>query len=216
MNKLKKILVFSLVVILTFALTSCATAEEKSVRGSWKGTVDYTEYANQAISSETGNDDLAYYFQLSDYKFDLTFTFDKDGTYTIEADELSIKNTIDSIKEQRKESFRKYYEDIIKERSLGITVDEYLQDFMQTSLDQIVAESFADDSELVTQFKTDFNKWGKYEVKDGKLYLGLGDDGEVDEDKYYTVKISENEIEFTDYSDNGNAVFPLPFVVTKQ
>ncbi|MDD6808304.1 MAG: hypothetical protein PUD72_07695 [Oscillospiraceae bacterium] len=214
MKNMKRIVTMALALLMLFALSACATDEEKQIRGSWMGTVDYTDYANQAITADTADSNLADYFQISDYKFNLVFTFEKNGTYRIDADEESIRNTINSVKEQRKESFRKYYEDIIKERSLGITVDQYLKDFMQTSLDQLVAESFGDDSELVAKFKADFNKSGDYKIKDGKLYLGLGDDGKVDETKYYTVKLSEKQIEFVNYSDGENAVFPLPFTVT--
>ena len=175
-----------LVLALMLSLTGCG--EQKKFVGSWEATIDLTDFINQGIAED---EEMAEYLEMEEFALVMKVTFKEDGTYKMYVDEKSAEKAFESAKKDFKQGMNEYFEDYIDSTGLGLTVDEVLES-SGVDMDSLVEEAFGE--ELYNSLVKEMASEGKFEAKDGKLYLSDGLDNDIDEDEYDTYEISNNEL----------------------
>ncbi len=227
---MKKItsLVLSIVLVLTLSLSMIGCNEPESSNtlnepessntlsepekfiGSWEASIDCAELFNNLFSAD---EEMGEYIEIEEFELILKVTFKDDGTYKMSVDPKSVEKAVDSLKKDLKKGFTKYFQAVIDSEGLNMTVEELLV-ANGTNLDDLLEEAFGEDD--VDAFVSELESEGKFEVKDGKLYMSDDLDSDIDEDEYETYEISENELKLTDsfgedVEDGKDFIYPITF-----
>lgn len=199
-------------VILMFALLAALSGcgAQKKLVGTWEASVDMTDMINQMIAQD---EDMAKHMKISKLAFFLQFTFNDDGTYRSTIDEKALNTAVETLKKDLKAGCAGYFEEIIADLGVEMTVDQFLAS-SGYSLDEIVDGIIGD--EMVESWKKELNQAGKYEVKDGKLFLSEGKNAEIDKDVYLTYELSGDELKIVSSSNGDDGMEDLlPLVFQK-
>ncbi len=184
-------IVLALVLALSVVMLFSGCGIEKKVVGTWKTTVDFTDSVNEMFTAE-GGEEMAEYFTIKDFKFDVVLTINEDGTYKMSADETSIKTAMTSISTQVTDGMVKMLEDLFKESGIEMTVEEYL-DMQGMTMDDLTKEMMESFNE---EDFSDMESEGTYVIEDTKLKLTeVSEDGTSTTDVYEyvdgTIKVVE-------------------------
>lgn len=185
MKRMKKIVGLIFALMLAIALTGCATDSEKLV-GKWSGKIDVTDLVSDSVA-ESGYGD---YFEFDDMYIVLNTTFNKDGTYSSEIDEASVQNVVDELISAVEDGMYDMLEAEISASGMDMSVEDLLA-FTGLSMDDIIAElkAMLEEEDIVGQMLDGSNAEGKYDAKEGKLFLSAGLDYEIDENVYEVYEL---------------------------
>lgn len=185
--------VLSLVMILAmlFVLGGCGGSDADKLVGTWTTALDLTELLNDEIAA--GDETMAAYVQVKDFTLNMTVTFKEDGTYTMGIDEASMTAAMEGVLAALKDGMYDYFEDVLAEAGLNMTVDELLAE-SGISMDELMDEAFSE--AMKEDMFGDLSSQGNFEVKDGKLFLSDGLDYAVDETIYEVYTLKGNTLTF--------------------
>ena len=166
---MKRIIAVLLTLIMALSLTACSGDDNAKVAGTWKWNCDITELFQEGVNQGAGMD-LA-----TDATMEMVFVLklNEDGTYTLNVDRDALKTSlqtyIDALIPAAVEMIYQQLEDQGMNRAdideamaaEGVTVEEYVQQMMDASIDvDQMMDGLADENES-----------GYFRAAKGKLYL---------------------------------------------
>lgn len=199
MKNVKRIAALLLALVMVFALCACSSDDGKGkdkdkgeakktdaelIVGTWEGEIQLGDLIAEELAADPDMGEMASYFDFSDVTATLTFSFEKDGSYTL---------TMTADNDAFKAAVHKAYEELLTDMldgtgmtledaaaAEGMTVEEFI--------DAVVEDSVGTDDVF-----DDEDDSGEYEIKNGKLYL-FAEGDEKDEGTYYEIKLSEGKL----------------------
>lgn len=166
---MKRIIAVLLTLMMALSLTACSGDDNAKVAGTWKWNCDMTEMFQEGVNQGAGMD------LSTDATMEMVFVLklNEDGTYTLNVDRDALKTSlqtyIDSLIPVAVEMIYQQLEDQGMNRAdideamaaEGVTVEEYVQQMMDASIDvDQMMDGLADENE------SDYFRAAK-----GKLYL---------------------------------------------
>ena len=213
MKNLKKITILIIIcLIIGTVFSACGKSETKKFLGSWKTSIDISNQINEGfLNSYEGISD---YVNVKDMSVYLIYTFKDDGTYSVSVEQESSKASFDNMRKELEAGFEKYFENLLKEQNLSMTVDEFLET-SNTSIDALLEQYIGTDvyNDMVESLELS----GKWKAENGKLYSSDSTDLEVDETEYITYEIDSEVLKLLEVYINGsvetegNWMYPLTF-----
>lgn len=207
----KKIVSILLIAVMLLAFAGCGkskSGDKEQFVGSWKATLDMTDVLNESLREGIGDDEMADYFEIEKFSFDVLFTFNDDGTYSTDVDQASLDKSAEAMREGVKDGLINYFEAMIDEMELEMSVDELLE-LSKISMDDLLEEAMPPDlfDDVVKEFKLK----GNWKAENGKLYTtdSLSDD--VNKSGYELYEITDDGIKLSlvDESEDESGVFPM-------
>jgi len=222
MKKGKRLLALALALLMILALTACGAAKNE-LEGTWNAQMDMRRLLVATVDDEMDFDEFgiepfSFGDFLEDCSVDMSFEFKNDGTYTKSVDEASVRQLrevtakatmefyyelmVRMLMEQLKEyspngSFADVEElDAFLTDVLGMGLDGAIESSLGMSLEDYVEEVLGD--ELWDEVLDGLRGEGKYEAKDGKLFLSDGLNYNIDPEIYDTYTLSGNTLTLTD------------------
>lgn len=186
---MKRIIAAVLALVMMLALVGCGQTEAEKLVGTWTADVDMSSMTNELLASM--GEGAEEYFTFEGFSVTLVMTFNEDGTYSSTIDQASAEAAVDSLMVTLEDGMVKMLEDQLAAAGLAMTVDEMLAASGMTMEDVLAA---VDTSSLVTEMTEGAATEGKFEAKDGKLFLSDGLDYEVDEAVYDTYELDGNSL----------------------
>lgn len=166
---MKRVLAWLMMTLLLLSLTACGSSKNESLEGTWKWNCDMTEMFQEGVNQGAGMD------LSTDATMEMVFVLklNEDGTYTLNVDRDALKTSlqtyIDSLIPVAVEMIYQQLEDQGMNRAdideamaaEGVTVEEYVQQMMDASIDvDQMMDGLADENES-----------GYFRAAKGKLYL---------------------------------------------
>ena len=199
--------------VLVCTLVGCGapgSGDKDAFLGTWEATADLVESINKDLSEGFAGVDegMAEYFKISSFEVTLVYTFNKDDTYSIRLDEDSLKAAIEHTKDEVKDGVGAYFEDVIAEAELDMTVEELLE-ASELDLDDL-ADSAFDYNMIRGSFTNEFECEGKWKAENGQLYLSKSVNEEAD-DLSELYEITSDGIRLTkpEGSEDEMGIYPL-------
>lgn len=183
--------------------------KEKFV-GTWETSIDLTDAVNEEIqnSLDAANADIGEYLNINKFELTLLFEFNDDDTYSLYADESSLDNNIEDLKVDFKDGITAYFEGVIADQGLGMSVDDVLAT-SGLSLDDLVDECVSDD--MFDGVIDEFAAEGKWKAENGKLYATDGVDEDFAENKYQPYEFTSDGIKLlkAEAEEDEFGVYPM-------
>ncbi len=181
----------AVVLLLTMVLSMTGCGEEKSVAGTWEGTIDMTEALNNELTK--ADPEMGKYLKVEDFEITLRLTFGEDGSFKMEADEDSCETAFKNLRKPFEKGIREYLEETMKASGLGnMTLDEVLESAglnLNDMIDDVMEQM--DTSELAESMKQE----GKYTLDGDKLYTYEDD---MDKDVYLVIELNGDTMKITE------------------
>lgn len=187
---MKKILSFSLALLLLVLTFAGCSKETDALIGTWAGEVNYASYFNEGLSSTAGSD-LAAYWKVDEFKLTIVMTFRKDGTYSMTVDKEKLNASIEQLKQTLSAGLTHYMQDLIDASGMETTVEE-LMNTLGISVDTLLADAIND--EVINALIAECTFEGNFDAKDGKLYTSAGKEFSIDKSIYETYEVTENTL----------------------
>lgn len=213
---MKRILAVALSCVMVMLLLVGCGGEQQKFIGTWECDMDMTELMNKefAQDEETGK-----YFKAEDFSILMIMTFNEDGTYSMSADDDSVKAAFESLKAMMKTGLEKYLTDMMAAQGVSMSIDEILA-LSGTTMDDMLEDALSEDT--IDELIEDMVEEGNFAVKDGKLFLSDGKEHTVDENVYQTYEISGDTLTLLESfgeedadEDDMAALYPLVFKKVK-
>lgn len=208
---MKKLISLVLVAaMLCCVLAGCGNKEVEALIGTWEAEVDMTELMASEMDAE-----MMEFVTLEDVVFTMVLQFNSDGTYSMTLDEESVETALNNVMQSVKDGVVAMLENQIAEMGLEMTVEEMLA-ASGMDLDALMAELEAeiDLSSLIEETIDEASDEGKFDAKDGKLFLSAGLDYLPDPECYEVYTLEGNVLTLIenvgDESDIA-AVYPMVF-----
>lgn len=188
--------------LMILPLASCGP---KSVIGTWiSEEIDYSKLINAAEENNDDSDSIPglkeeYEKAFKDIKIKLVFTFNEDGTYTLEFDEESNKKITDATID-----FSKAYTKLIAQ-SLGMSYEDYLSAMDQTE------ESFEKNIRENQDEESDKSK-GKYKIEENKLFTTDSSEDDFNDNDYDIFEFSGGKLKLVEHHGEDKipeGVYPI-------
>ncbi len=168
-KNLSLLLCLSLLSTLLLTCSGCGNKEKDALVGEWEASLEMADMLNEEIKAGMGSDqDMMKYMEVDSFKLPLTLTFKEDDTYKMAVDEDAMEQSIDLLIEGLGDGLTKYFEDMIAEEGLDMTVDEVLAASGYT-MDSLLEESF--DKEDIMSSMDVMESSGTFKVSKGTLIL---------------------------------------------
>lgn len=202
------ILVLAMVLCL---LAGCGNKEADALVGTWKADVDMTEL----ISSQMGAD-VSQYITLDSVIFTMVLQFNEDGTFSSELDKASVETALNGVLQNVKDGTIAMLEAEIAGMGLEMTVEEMLA-ASGMDLDTLMAEMEAQMNlaGLTDQITAEAAGNGKFDAKDGKLFMSAGLEYLPDPECYEVYTLEGNVLTLLEYvgdDESGfDGLYPLVF-----
>ena len=232
MKKLTKIMALVLCLVMVFALCACGDSgekqdtEKKEVKktdtelfvGTWECKVDVSDQLNANL--ESVYEDAAAYIDFDEAYCVFTLTLKDDGTYVMNIGmDKSSQKKFESALEK---GLYAYLEEALalEQEEYGLTDEEYEAAYVETYgmtpaelCDEAVAESMAE-FDVGNLFSDEVE--GKWEAKDGKLFMTDDLDDEISDGDYDVYEeLSEDGFKlvkgFTDGVEDDGDMYPMVF-----
>lgn len=184
---MKRFTAIFLCVLLLCSLCGCAR-EQDALIGSWVGTVDLSEAINADFAQD---ENLAPYMHVTDFCFDTTMTFLRDGTYTVSVDRSQLKTVMDALIVQLSDGMEQYIQVLAQQQDPAMTAEEYLS-AVGLRMEDLFAHAYTEDT--IDQMLSQLEMEGNFLVEEGKLFLSR--------DKRYAVNPAVWEL----YSVEGDTL----------
>ncbi len=203
----KKLISLLLVLVMILSLAGCGSEKDKLI-GKWVGEVDFTGEFNdmmmQGMDAEMGE-----YIVINSFKLTMVLTLDANGTYTLGLDEEALNKTVDDLKSDLKAGLEAYFEDLLAESGLTMSVDELLA-MSGTNMDELLDSAIS--QEMIKEVMADAVSSGEFDAKNGKLYMTT--DGETGYDNYElkgnTLTLTNDEASASS-DDFMSSLYPMVF-----
>ncbi|MBQ8857055.1 MAG: hypothetical protein IJ024_02800 [Lachnospiraceae bacterium] len=211
---MKKIISMMLTALMLLGLTGCGATDAEKMVGTWSTEINISSVIEESLEL------YEEYFDFSDLVVVMTMTFNEDGTYSSGITEEDAQVLVDDVMSEIESNIVKLLEDQIADQGLSMTVDEMLA-FAGMTLDDFttaITEAF-EQQDLVGVLVEQSASEGKYDAKDGKLYLSAGLDYEVDESMYDTYELDGDTLTLLENVGGEEAEFMLeayPLVMTRE
>lgn len=201
---MKKWLVLVLCAFFMFSgLTACAESEPQKedtnnevvenkdlIVGKWETDVDMTETMEEIFASD---ESMGEFIKISDFKMKFFFTFNNNSLMKLEVDEATLSESFDKFFAGMKESLHDYFEAMIKESELDMTVEELLKK-SNLDLDTLVEEMSGAAMDAMKFDEMAYDCY--YEVRYNRLY-SYDTAGERNEEEYIQIEFpDENTLKF--------------------
>jgi hypothetical protein len=189
-----------------------SNGDKAKLVGKWKCEKNMAKFFNDGIAS--GDPSLAEYIALDDFTIVVYMEFYEDDTYAIYADEDSVEDAIELMKEELVEDLSRYLEETILESTgLSLPVEQILE-MAGLTMDGLMAEIVTD--ELVDEMVDGIASKGKFKAEDGKLFTSAGLEYEVDPAVYETYTLEDDVLTLLEYVGGeedapDEAVYPMVF-----
>lgn len=212
--EMKKIISMMLTALMLLGLTGCGATDAEKMVGTWSTEINISSVIEESLEL------YEEYFDFSDLVVVMTMTFNEDGTYSSGITEEDAQVLVDDVMSEIESNIVKLLEDQIADQGLSMTVDEMLA-FAGMTLDDFttaITEAF-EQQDLVGVLVEQSASEGKYDAKDGKLYLSAGLDYEVDESMYDTYELDGDTLTLLENVGGEEAEFMLeayPLVMTRE
>jgi len=210
---MKKVISLVLVAaMLCCVLAGCGNKEADALVGTWKADVDMTE-----LMAEKMGADMMEFVTLSDVIFTMVLQFNSDGTFSMTLDAASVEAALNNLLQSVKDGTVAMLEAQIAEMGLEMTVEEMLA-ASGTDLDTVLADMEAQMNipALIEQTISEAASEGKYDAKDGKLFMSAGLEYLPDPACYEVYTLEGNVLTLMEYvgTDSNSAfdgLYPLVF-----
>ena len=183
---MKRILSFSLALLMLALNFAGCTKETDALIGTWEGEVNYADYFNQGLTESAG-EELAAYWNVDEFNLTIVMTFREDGTYSMTVDREKLNTSLEELKQVLNTGLQKYMQDLIAASEMEITVEELMQG-LDISIDDLLDEALG--SEVIDALIAECSFEGNFDAKDGKLYTSAGLEYGIDESIYETYEVS--------------------------
>ena len=184
---MKKILLTVLCAVSMICLLSGCASEADKLVGNWATEIDMSDFMNDFVNEAVAELEMGEEDVFSAYGFTMNLSFNEDGTYKMEVDEDKMEETLETFNEELKVFIVKYFEALISDQKLNMTVDEVLKQ-SGTNIDTLIAEFGLED--MFKELAEEILAEGTYDANDGKLFTSDGKDSAIDEGEYelYTLE----------------------------
>lgn len=207
---MKKRIAVLLCLVMVFSMCLCACSNEKdAILGSWKGSMDMTSMVNDEVAA--GDPEMAQYLKLDKFEMTFVMTFNEDDTFSMVLDEAALEAEIDAVADQIVQGTMDYMVAMLAEEGLEMTAEEIMA-MSGITVEDLKAE-FMDSVDLEAAF-SEVNTYGKFKVKDGKLFTSESVDEEVNILVYelYTIEGDSLTIDKGNSADSdGDFAYPMTF-----
>ena len=206
---MKKTITLLLAILCALSLAACAKVDESDpIIGTWETKIAHSDLAGVTVEVHEG---IYEYMNYDDIYKTFTYEFDAEGYYT---ETVDVEGYIADYKAAVEEALYAYYEAMIIESGLTVTVEEAIE------TDGVSVDDYIDRESLEALRSEDAVTKGKYMVDNGRLYLSAGMDYEVDESVYISYTIDGDTLTMTEQVDANSddtslEVFPLQFTKLK-
>ena len=193
-----------------FGCGSKATSDKEKFVGKWETSIDMTDFVNDEIqdSLDATNADIAEYLNINKFELTMLFEFNDDDTYSLQADESSLKDNIEDLKVDFKAGVTEYFEAMIADEGLEMSVDDVLA-LSGFSLDELIDESLSDDmfDDMLDAYVTE----GKWKAENGKLYATDSMDEDFADNKYQPYEFTSDGIKLlkAEAEEDEFGMYPL-------
>lgn len=208
------IIVFCVIVIGGLAVRRIIIGDESDkLIGTWKVEIKHENLGN-GFNFSLKNPALEY-VDYSEVDKAITYTFEENGIYSIKID---VEEYINEFSEAIESGVTKYYEKLIEDEGLNISVEEYMY-YIGDSFDSYI------DKDSIEKLRNDEGQTikGKYKLQNDKLYLTDDVDKEpITKDNPYYQAITLDGDTLTIYKPNNNENIYLisngfyPLTLTKE
>ena len=210
---MKKLISLALVAaMLCCVLAGCGNKEADALVGTWKADVDVTE-----LMAEKMGEDMMEYVVLEKLIFTQVLQLNSDGTFSMTLDKASVETALNSMLQSVKDGTVAMLEAQIAEYGMDMTVEEMLE-ASGTDLETVFADLEAQMNipMLLEQTIDEVAGEGKFDAKDGKLFLSAGLDYLPDPECYEIYTLEGNVLTLVEYvgtDSNGtfDGLYPLVF-----
>lgn len=169
----------SLLVLSVILLSFTGCKEKDPIIGRWVASISHEALNPDDTAAKIG---VWNYISFDNVYKKQTYEFTEDGYYTLVSDnEQYIADYTKAIDT----GLRLYYETIIKDNNLKITVEEAM------AIDEVTVDDLID-KKSVEALKENTKIEGKYKTEEGKLYISSDREKEVNPDYYIEYEITEN------------------------
>ena len=199
---LAAVLLAALLVPSLFACTK--KTDEQLIVGSWTGEIDYTEQMKATVNANP--DPMFGSVEVEDFKLKVTVEFKEDGTYSALADEESFKAATRKLIEQITPQLKTIITSLLSAFGGSELTDEQMLEMLEISswdelADQVLDKGF--NSDLGTAS-------GKWELRDGKLYMTDSVDKAVDDSCLIgAYELTDTALKLNlDGSNSKSTIFP--------
>lgn len=205
-------LCLSLMCALLLACSGCGNKEKDALVGTWETTLDMTDMVNDEMKAGLGSDaaEMMKYLTIDDFSIKVSLTFNSDDTYKMSVDEKALEDCVDNVINIFRDGIEKYFEELIAQQGIDMTVDEVLEAMNMGTLDDLIEEAF-DRDDLMSSVD-DMESSGKFEVKGGVMYLTDKDGTGME-----SYKLDGNKLTLTGEGvDDSDLEAFYPLVFTKK
>jgi len=188
---MRRTVALSLALALTvFVLAGCGGTESEKLVGTWEGQLDLTAVIRQQVP-ETMQD-----LDVGEFVVTAVFTFTEDGAYTMGLDEASMTRAVEAFVEKLEAYVIEKLEAAAKEQELtaeqaaqmlGMTPEEYAKKLLEK----------ADVETLAAKVTAGAEAEGRFEAKDGRLFLSESPDAQPNEAVYSTYTLEGDVLTIT-------------------
>lgn len=190
--------------------TSGTPEEMTALLGTWETTWNVADAFNEGMAEEP---EMGEYVKIESFSVPLTFTFNENGTYTLGIDQETLQSSLETVREELREGYTKYFEHMLEAEDPGTTVEDYLAS-MEMTMDDLL-----DIAMLGFEFMGEmYDFTAEWKAEDGKLYLG-NEGEEIDETEYITYELTDSELTLKElFTENIFSTFSedmFPMVLTK-
>jgi len=208
-KNLSLLLCLCLLSALLLACSGCGNKEKDALVGEWETSVELADMLNGEITSGLGSDqDMMEYIKVESFKLPLVLSFKEDDTYQMAVDEAGMEQSVDLMLEGLKSGLTRYFEDMIAEEGLEMTVDEVLAATGYT-MDQLMEEAF-DKDDLMSSMD-DMESSGTFKASKGTLVL-TDDEGPGTE----SYKLDGDKLTLTGEGADDDVKDLYPMVFTRK
>lgn len=207
----KKIVSMLLIAVMLLAFAGCGkskSGDKEQFLGTWKATLDMTDLLNESLREGIGDDEMADFFVIDKFSFDVVFKFNDDGTYSTDVDQASLDKSVETMKTAVKDGLMDYFEVMIDGQELDMSVEELLE-LSGLSMDDLLEEAMPADlfDDVVAEFKLK----GNWKAENGKLYTteSLSDDVNKAGYELYEITNAGIKLSLVDESEDESGVFPM-------
>ena len=208
-----KIVGILLIVSMLLAFAGCGNSksgDKEQFVGTWKAELDMTDLFNEGLKQEIAQEDeeMASYFDIEHFGFTVIFKFNEDDTYTTEIDDASLNASMDAMKACVRDGMMAYFEDMIAEYELDMSVEDMLE-ASGISIEDIIEEGLSAD--MFDDVLAELEMHGNWKAENGKLYTTETVNDKIDKNSYELYEITSEGIKLSlvDPTEDETGIFPM-------
>ena len=208
-----KIVGIVLIVSMLLAFAGCGNSkagDKEQFVGTWKAELDMTDLFNEGLKQEIAqaDEEMASYFDIEHFGFTVVFKFNEDDTYTTEIDDASLNDSMDAMKACVRDGMMAYFEDMIAEYELDMSVEDMLE-ASGISIEDIIEEGLSAD--MFDDVLAELEMHGNWKAENGKLYTTETVNDKIDKNSYELYEITSEGIKLSlvDPTEDETGIFPM-------